>query len=116
HCTVTRQGNQFILTDLDTKSGTSLNKPQNRLTTPQALEEVSEIFLGSVTHLRIELLSVRGVGDETLIDQPQQDGSFSQERTVPNIKQPEAEPEPVKAVKPSTVPIVISVVSGPDQG
>ncbi|HXG21051.1 MAG TPA: FHA domain-containing protein, partial [Methylomirabilota bacterium] len=130
HCTITRQGNHFILTDLNTKSGTFLNDPQNRLTAAQTLEEVSEVFLGSATHLRIELLpfreakdetvvdqsQLRRAGDETLVDPLQQDRLSSPATVAPSAQPRAARSESVKAVRPSTVPLVISVVSGPDQG
>ncbi|MGE0682393.1 MAG: NAD(P)-binding domain-containing protein [Candidatus Binatia bacterium] len=106
HCTITRRGDRFVLTDLDTASGTFLTEPRNRITTPQPLEAVSEVFLGATTRLQIELFP----------DQPQREGAHSQERIASDIKPPTVGPEPVKAVMPSAVPIVISVVSGPDHG
>ena len=117
HCTITRQGDRFILTDLGSRNKTFLNEQRDPLSTPYLLDAVAEIRLGPKTRIRIELVASRGPEDQTLMRVP---GTETSQPSFSPTSHPlgslSARPNPLKSIGPSDAPIMISVVSGPDRG
>ena len=117
HCRISRQGDRFFLEDLESKNGTFLNDREHRLSTPQQLEAVSQLFIGS-TCIQVEV----STEDEakTLLNQPEERETQRQQRPPASPQRPEtveARPrERLTAIRQPEAPIVITVVDGPDRG
>src|SRR5215510_12108533 len=117
HCSIERQGNSFILTDLQSVNGTFINDLKTRVTAYHTLKNGDDILLGG-SRIQVELplpaedelTVVGGAGEEhTLIQAPAaRSAVLSEEATTPTVS------EQLTAVRPPDVPIVVTIINGPD--
>lgn len=118
HCTLTRQDSRWLLTDLHSANGTFLNDLKTRVATRE-LRSADEVLLGQ-TRLRVELSALTEKEVPTASAHPLAGSAPPHERTgrVPAASRTEPAPvlERLDAVRQPDIPIVITVVGGPDRG
>lgn len=118
HCTIERQDGGFVLTDLHSANGTFLNALHDRIE-KRELKNGDEIILGK-SRLRVEIV---GEGtEETIVARPAletrdvrepQQASRTSSSSSAGVA---AAQDSLSAIRQADVPIVLTVVKGPDRG
>lgn len=116
HCSIERRGEGFVLTDLQSANGTFITDLKTRITT-YTLQNGDEIVLGDSCVL-VELLA-RAEGDRTAVGEVDEDRTFIQAPSLQSDSSSDptitlAADEELTAIRQPDVPIVVTVVNGPD--
>lgn len=126
HASIERQGSMYVLTDLQSGNGTFVNSPGIRVNAPYTLQDGDEIIIGK-SRVRVGLLIHAEEAETATVHAPPSpvsDSSSATQREVPlgaGLAQsaqatPPAPEAVLNAVHQPDVPIVITVVSGPNRG
>ncbi len=127
HASIERRGDTYVLTDLQSGNGTFVNSPGNRISAPYTLQDGDEILLGK-SRVRVNVVSQatgKDEGDRTRVQVAlPTTGSGGRASEVPSAGHT-AQPPPTTPTAPTAVlnavhqpdvPIVVTVVSGPNRG
>src|SRR5581483_5571584 len=124
HSSIERRGNEYVLTDLQSGNGTYVNSPGTRVNAPYTLQDGDEIIIGK-SRVRVQLV-VHAEADEAApnsvrpqsaaADAPPQQAGASPGPAQPAQGTPPAATAGLTAVRQPDVPIVVTVVSGPNRG
>ncbi len=118
HCTLQREGDHFLLADLQSANGTFLNDLKTRIDS-HVLRNGDEIVVGK-SRLRVEFSPQTKEASATALREPIETGRPAEQS--PTLVAPLLPPAPQPAkerlgvVRQPDVPIVVTVVSGPDRG
>ncbi len=126
HSSIERRGTDYVLTDLQSGNGTFVNSPGTRIHAPYTLQDGDEILIGK-SRVRIGLF-IQAEEDEAakVPVQPssaaistgsaQVDTTSGTELAQPVQIPPPAADAGLNAVHQPDVPIVVTIVSGPNRG
>ena len=117
HSSIERRGNEYVLTDLQSGNGTFVNSPGTRINAPYTLQDGDEVIIGK-SRVRVSLTVL--ADDERTTHLPQQtphqaDVSEPQSAQLSQGSSSTAAAG-LTAIHQPDVPIVVTVVSGPNRG
>jgi thioredoxin reductase (NADPH) len=125
HSSIERHGNEYILTDLQSGNGTFVNSPGNKISAPYVLQEGDEILIGK-SRVRVTFPPQVDTDVATSLHRQPPPVSPSVGGTSPGPTARAAAPPPaatspagassLNAILQPDVPIVVTVVSGPNRG
>lgn len=126
HCSIERRGTDYVLTDLQSGNGTFVNSPGTRINTPYTLQDGDEVIIGK-SRVRVELFVQADEDDaaKAPVSPPAAIGSTSSapsdDAPRANLARPAQTIPPVAgtgldAIRQPDVPIIVTVVSGPNRG
>ena len=126
HSSIERRGVNYVLLDLQSGNGTFVNSPGTRVTAPYTLQHGDEILIGK-SRVRVDLF-VQAEEEEAgktraqspLAIPPQSSTERDVASGTESVQPVQANPSPadsaLTAIHQPDVPIVITIVSGPNRG
>ena len=126
HSSIERRGVNYVLLDLQSGNGTFVNSPGTRVNAPYTLRHGDEILIGK-SRVRVDLFvqaeeeeseKARGQQPPTIL--PQSSTEHDVASGTESVQPVQADPSPadsvLTAIHQPDVPIVVTIVSGPNRG